>query len=77
MRESAGSLPGRPPERKKVCEHESEYLKLQVYQHMEDGVVAAFLFPLRGYLISDTVLEEGWNDAVFPEYYVLQVQNTE
>src|SRR3989442_14079391 len=63
------------PERKKIYKHESEYLKLQVHQHLEDGAVSTFLFPSRGFLISDTVLEEGWNDVVFPQYYVVKVKN--
>jgi len=73
MRESTGLL-GRP-ERKKICQHESEYLKLQVHQHLEDGAVSTFLFPSRGFLISDTTLEEGWNDVVFPEYYVIKMKS--
>ena len=76
MRESTGGLLGRP-ERKRVCEHESEYLKLQVYHHLDDDAVSTFLFPSRGFLISDTVLEEGWNDIAFPQYYVIQAQNTQ
>src|SRR2546428_13571802 len=73
MRKSTGLL-GRP-ERKKICQHESEYLKLQVHQHLEDGAVSTFLFPSRGFLISDTTLKEGWNDVVFPEYYVIKMKN--
>jgi len=61
----------------KFCEHESEYLKLQVYQHLDDGAVTTFLFPSRGFLISDTVLGEGWNDVVFPQYYVMQSPDTQ
>jgi len=61
----------------KVCEHESEYLKLQVYYHLEDGAVTTFSSPSRGFLISDTVLEKGWNDVVFPHYHVIQAQITQ
>ncbi len=75
MREITDTCTGRPE--KRVCEHESEYLKLQVYQHLEEGAVTTLLFPSRGFLISDTVLEEGWNDVVFPRYYVLQERHTE
>ncbi len=70
MRESTGIVVGRT-ERMKVCQHESEYLRLQVYEDL-DGAVTAFLSPSRGFLISDTVFEEGWNDVVFPKYYVVR-----
>jgi len=59
-------------ERRKVCQHESEYLDFHVYDDLEDGVATALLFPSRGFLISDTVLVEGWNDVVFPKYYVVR-----
>ena len=75
MREITDTRTGRPEER--VCEHESEYLKLQVYQHLEEGAVTTHIFPSRGFLISDIVLEEGWNDVVFPRYYVITSQNTQ
>ncbi len=58
IRESTGIAPGRT-ERMKVCQHESEYLDFHVYEDLEDDAVTAFLYPSRGFLISDTVLEEG------------------
>ena len=75
MRESTGILPGRV-ERQKVCQHQLGYLDLHVYEDLEDGAVTAFLIPSRGFLVSDIVLEEGWNDVVFPQYYILQAQKT-
>src|SRR2546428_7274785 len=64
VRESIGIAPGRV-EPMKVCQHQSEYLDFHVYEDVEDGAMTAFLYPSRGFLISDTVLEEGWNDVVF------------
>lgn len=57
-----------PNDLKKVrrCEHKSELLSLNVYQELEDDDVTGILAPIRGF----GQIEEGWQEVLFPRYYV-------
>jgi len=52
------------------CHHKSEYVELRVYREIEARVMHMSLTPVRGFNVSDYLIEEGWNDVVFPWYDV-------
>lgn len=51
------------------CFHKSEYVELRVYREIDTRIIHMSLTPVRGFNVSDYLIEEGWNDVVFPWYH--------
>ncbi len=54
------------------CRHRSERLDLEGYAQSEEKQVDLFLKPTRGFGIINRSIDLGWNDFVFPTYYVVE-----
>ncbi len=53
------------------CEHVLSYVTLIGVQSSGESRPGLFLSPTRGYAVSDQIADEGVNDLVFPQYWVL------
>jgi hypothetical protein len=61
---------GEGQERNWSCSHQPEYVELTAIALQQDAIPEMFLKPAEGFLIADELVEVGWNDYVFPSYYV-------
>lgn len=61
---------GEGPEKNWICSHLCGYVELSAVALQKDAVPTLFLKPAHGFLIADATVERGWNDYVFPNYYV-------
>lgn len=61
-----------PDDLKKVrrCEHILDYVRLNMYHELEDDDLTGILTPIRGL----GQIEEGWEEVLFPWYYVKQAK---
>ncbi len=57
------------------CIHQSELVEINCYKQVGQNHTTIFLQPTRGFDISDSVLEPGWNYLVFPQYQVVNIDD--
>jgi hypothetical protein len=63
---------GEGRERNWACSHQLGYVELSAIARQQDALPEMFLKPTEGFLLADELLGIGWNDYVFPTYFVKQ-----